>query len=179
MMKKYVTPRSIALFALFSALVTVATLVIRIPIPATKGYFNLGDTLIFLTASLLGPVFGLVCGGVGSALADVIGGYVHFAPWTLVIKGIEGLFAGLLIGWLKPNYEKKGFALFILLVSFIFAALWMVVGYFFAEYIIYAFSFAPALAELPFNLLQGGISAVLAAIITPLLIHALKGRLEV
>ena len=181
MKKDYLAPRSIALFALFSALIAITTLIVRIPIPATKGYFNLGDTLIFISAALLGPVFGAVCGGFGSALADVIGGYIQYAPWTFVIKGIEGLIAGILISWLMPDFVKgkMGRGIFLLVISFTVAALWMVTGYFFAEYVIYAFSFAPPLAELPFNLAQGGISAAFAALITPALHRVLKDRLKI
>ena len=169
--------RALALMALFSALVTVATLVIRIPIPITKGYFNLGDTLIFIAAALLGPVYGLVAGGVGSALADVIGGYVHFAPWTLVIKGIEGLIAGALLRLVRVDPEKVGRAMAILAGMFLIAALWMVIGYFSAEYVIYAFDITPALAELPFNILQGVLSALTATVVCPFLLRGLDERL--
>ena len=40
-----------------------------------------------------GPLPALVAGGLGSALADLLTGYAHWAPWTLVIKGIEGWIA--------------------------------------------------------------------------------------
>ena len=169
--------RTLALMALFSALVTVATLVIRIPIPITKGYFNLGDTVIFIAAALLGPIYGLVCGGVGSALADVIGGYAHFAPWTLVIKGIEGLIAGALLRLVRIDPERIVRAMTILAGMFLIAGAWMVLGYFCAEYVIYAFDITPALAELPFNVLQGGISALTATVVCPFLLKGLDERL--
>lgn len=170
--------RALALMALFSALVTVATLVIRIPIPITKGYFNLGDTVIFIAAALLGPIYGLVAGGVGSALADVIGGYAHFAPWTLVIKGIEGLIAGALLRLVRVDPEKIVQAMVILAGMFLIAGMWMVVGYFCAEYVIYALDITPALAELPFNILQGGFSTLAATIMCPFLMRGLDERLN-
>lgn len=80
------------------AVVAVVTLIVRIPVPATQGYINLGDAAIIVCALLWGPRSGGVAGGVGSALADVMGGYAHWAPFTLVIKGIEGLLVGLLGG---------------------------------------------------------------------------------
>ncbi|MBN1883072.1 MAG: ECF transporter S component [Deltaproteobacteria bacterium] len=170
--------RALALMALFSALVTVATLVIRIPIPITKGYFNLGDTLIFIAAALLGPVYGLVAGGVGSALADVIGGYVHFSPWTLVIKGLEGFIAGALLRLFRVDPERIVRAMAIFAGVFLIAGLWMVIGYFSAEYVIYACDITPALAELPFNILQGGLSALAATVICPFLMRGLDERLN-
>jgi len=169
--------RTLALMSLFSALVAVATLVIRIPIPITKGYFNLGDTVIFIAAALLGPVFGLVAGGIGSALGDIIGGYAHFAPWTLIIKGIEGLIAGALVRLIKIDPEKTARAVPLLFCMFLVAGAWMVIGYFCAEYVIYAFDIAPPLAELPFNMLQAGLSALAATVMCPFLIKGLDERL--
>jgi len=82
--------------ALGIALVALATMSIQIPVPQTRGYINLGDTVIFVFAMLFGARIGALAGGVGSALADLLTGYAHWAPFTLVIKGIEGLLVGLL-----------------------------------------------------------------------------------
>ena len=71
-------------------------MVIRIPVPRTGGYINLGGSAIYVSALLFGPTYGLVVGGIGSALADFIGGYAVFAPFTLIIKGIEGLVVGII-----------------------------------------------------------------------------------
>ncbi len=170
--------RTLALLALFSALVTVTTMMVRIPIVATKGYFNLGDSLIFIAAALFGPLFGMIAGGVGSALADLFGGYIHFAPWTLFIKGIEGWAAGFLIHLFKTKpWTMKGIVVSIF--SFVLAAAWMIAGYFGAEYIIYGLDFAPPLAELPFNVAQGGISAAIAVVLVPIIALALPKRVDI
>jgi uncharacterized membrane protein len=171
----YLSAGRISLLALFCALVVIATIVIRLPIPATGGYFNLGDTIIFIASVLIGPVFGMIAGGVGSALADVIGGFFQFAPWTFVIKGIEGLIAGLLVKAIGSDLKTgKGTAL--CFVSFVIAGVWMVAGYFGAEYVIFGLDWAPPLAELPFNLAQGGMSAAIAGILTPILVRAFGQR---
>ncbi len=172
----YLSPKQISLLALFCALVVIATLVIRVPIPATGGYFNLGDTIIFIASILLGPVFGMIAGGVGSALADVIGGFFQYAPWTLVIKGIEGLFAGLLVRALRADPKTMPGTL-LAFGSFIVAGLWMTAGYFGAEYVMYGLDWAPPTAELPFNLVQAGVSAVIAGILAPILARAFGERL--
>ena len=78
----------LVLAALFAALTFVATNIIRVPIPATDGYINLGDCVVLLGAFLLGPVYGAAAGGIGSALADILSGYAVFAPGTFVICGI-------------------------------------------------------------------------------------------
>ncbi|MGH2436917.1 MAG: ECF transporter S component, partial [bacterium] len=90
--------RELTVLALLIALTTAATMVIRIPVPATQGYLNLGDSMVYVSALLFGPLAGLVAGGIGSALADWLGGYAQFALYTLVIKGLEGLLVGL-IAW--------------------------------------------------------------------------------
>lgn len=177
MNKKFLTPRTMALLALFCALVVDATIIFRIPIPATGGYFNLGDTIIFMAGALFGPLFGMIVGGLGSAVADVLGGFAQFAPWTLVIKGIEGLIAGLLIKTVRADLKTGRGAVFCF-IFFVLAGAWMVAGYFGAEYVIFTFDWAPPLAELPFNLVQGGISAVVAAILTPLIYRVLEKRLS-
>ena len=90
--------RTTTLFALLIALTTVATMVVQIPTPPTQGYINVGDSMIYVSALLFGPLAGLLAGGIGSALADWLTGYGQFAPYTLVIKGLEGLVVGL-IAW--------------------------------------------------------------------------------
>ncbi|WFO75338.1 ECF transporter S component [Desulfurococcaceae archaeon MEX13E-LK6-19] len=86
--------------AVFTALVFVATAMIAIETPATKGFFNFGETMVYTTALLtMDPIVAAFAGGVGSMLADVYLGYGHYAPGTLVIKGIEGLLAVTLINF--------------------------------------------------------------------------------
>ena len=65
--------------ALFTALTTVATLVIQVPSPMS-GYVNLGDAMVLLSAWILGPVYGTAAAGIGSMLADLLSGYAYYAP---------------------------------------------------------------------------------------------------
>lgn len=85
--------RKIANAAVFSALVFVATFIIRVTIPATGGYFNVGESMIYVAALLFGPVVGGVAGGVGASLVDAVG-YAIFVPGTFVIKLVEGAIVG-------------------------------------------------------------------------------------
>lgn len=87
--------RLLAAAALFAALDCVSTTVIKVPSP-TGGYMNLGDAAVLLGAYCLGPVYGAAAGGVGPALADLLGGYPMYVPGTLVIKAVMALTAGLL-----------------------------------------------------------------------------------
>jgi hypothetical protein len=62
--------------------------------------------------------------------------------------------------------------------SFVIAGLWMAAGYFGAEYVIFGLDWAPPTAELPFNLAQAGISALIAGLLAPILTRAFEGRLS-
>ncbi len=86
--------KKLAFMGLFSALLVVATVVLRFPVPTFNLYFNLGEAIIYLIALLYGAVHGAIVGGVGSALADIIGGYPVWAPITFIIKGLEGYIVG-------------------------------------------------------------------------------------
>jgi len=86
----------LSLAAVFTALVFVATTVFSVYVPQTRGFFNIGEIMVFATALLLGPLVGAFAGGVGSMLADLFLGYWYYAPATLVIKACEGEVVGLL-----------------------------------------------------------------------------------
>jgi len=62
--------------------------------------------MVCITALLFGPIVGGNAGGLGSMLADLILGYAHYAPATLVIKGFEGLVVGFL-GSRTPKVSQK------------------------------------------------------------------------
>jgi uncharacterized membrane protein len=73
--------KSIIYAGMMIALVFVATYVIKIPIPFTQGYIHAGDAMIFLSAILFGPLIGGLAGGIGSAMADLFGGYAIWATF--------------------------------------------------------------------------------------------------
>jgi uncharacterized membrane protein len=94
---------------IMTALVFVATYSIKIPVPFTNGYIHPGDGMVFLSAVVLGWKYGAFAAGVGSMLADIIGGYPHWAVPTLVIKTIMALFIGLAMH-LRSKASKALFA---------------------------------------------------------------------
>lgn len=85
----------LAMIVMFTCLVAVTTTMIRIPIPATTGYFNIGDIFIVAAGLLLGPVAGLTVGAIGAGAADAIG-YPQFILATMATKGLEGFLVGAL-----------------------------------------------------------------------------------
>ena len=88
--------RDIPLYAAYTGLVAVATLIFTIFVPATRGYFNVGESAVYAVALLAGARAGAFAGGVGSMIADIVMGYYIFAPATLLIKGAEGGLLGFL-----------------------------------------------------------------------------------
>ncbi|MCD6348297.1 MAG: ECF transporter S component [Candidatus Korarchaeota archaeon] len=151
----------VATIGVMAALTTVATIIIQIPTPATQGYINLGDTMVMLSGTLFGTLVGSLAGGIGSALADLITGYGHWAPFTLVIKGIEGYIAGL----------AKGRGKLSTLIILIIAGAEMVTGYFLVE--MWMYGLGGALAEVLGNSFQAASGIVFAYILTPVVRRAL------
>ena len=152
------------------ALVFVATFSFQLPILATGGYFNFGDIAIFILALTFGPVVGGISGSIGSSLSDLLGGFGIFAPFTLVIKGLEGLLAGLISHRRFAGSTVKGWSVSSVL-GWVIGSVAMVGGYFLAESFFIALLFgssqdtgiAAASAEVPFNILQvvsGGIVGI-------------------
>lgn len=146
------------LLGVFAALIAVVTM-ISLPIPGNHGYIHLGDGIILLSAMVLGPA-GAVAAGVGSALADIMLGYVVYAPVSFAIKFLMGLVVGLF-------YRRKGgvFSYVMNIVFFILAELIMVAGYFTYECILY--SFASALAGVPANAIQACSGIIIGAVFAP------------
>lgn len=159
--------KKLALTALMAALTAVLTLA-SVPLPG-GGYYNFGDVAIFIAAAALGPVAGAFAGGLGGALGDLILGYTFYAPFTLVIKALEGLIAGLLFQAFKSAFIKDGGrvkkAVFSA-VSNVVGGLMMAAGYFLAEGLLLAEGkWQGGLVNLPWNILQGALSAVVAAVV--------------
>lgn len=94
--EKALSPFNLAVTAVFTALVCIVTMIFSIYVPGTKGFFNIGESMVFLSALLFGSFVGAVAGGVGSMLADLLLGYPHYAPATLIIKACEGAVVGAL-----------------------------------------------------------------------------------
>ena len=154
-MKKQV--KQIVMTALFMALCCTATMVIHVPSP-TQGFVNLGDCMVLLSGWLLGPWYGMAAAGVGSAMADVLLSYAHYAPGTLAIKLAMAVLAGLLV----QKHPRKTAAR---LLGGVGAECVMVAGYFGYASLLLGRGLGAA-ASIPGNLVQGvfSLAAALALI---------------
>ena len=162
---KFLSPRSVSLYGVLIALTAAVTMLVAIPFPPTRGFFNLGDSVVFFTAFTFGVRAGGICGGIGSAAADVLLGYGYFAPITLVTKGAEGLVAGLVGG----RQTKKTWALGLGVAA---GGVCMVTGYFLGEWVYYGLG--PAIAEIPVNITQVAVGGTVGIAISYLVMRFLQ-----
>ncbi len=159
---------NLTLCGVFAALIFVLTFAIAIP-NGLGGYINLGDGLIIFAGAYLGGPFGFIAAAVGSSLADLAAAYAVFAPATFVIKGLMGLFAGMIL-YNKPKTVTKT-AVTALLCEAVMAA-----GYFVFE--IFLYGLGTASAELLFNTVQSAAGIIFAVflILTAEKLHIFKRR---
>ncbi|WP_367341671.1 ECF transporter S component [Limosilactobacillus sp.] len=139
--------------ALLLAITVVLGRIFLIPIPMTRGNINLCDAPILLASMLLGPISGLVVGGFGGLLLDLISGYSQYMIFSFISHGLEGFLAG----WIIKRSGKKKIALLVGVVI-------MVIGYFFADWIL-SKSIITGFWSIGTNLLQGIVGAVVAWIV--------------
>ena len=153
------TAKKLAVDALAIALVCVATMVIQIPIPL--GYMHLGNCCILLVSVYFGNVTGMLAGGVGSCLADLLSGYPQWILPTLIIKGIMGLVIALIA--YRRDEEIRMFRARTLLGAAAGIVI-MIAGYTAAGCILYG-SVASGLAQIPGLTTEGAIGLILFYVI--------------
>ncbi len=173
--------RILVIAALLAALTYIATTVIKIPTP-TLGYVHIGDGLVLLSGLMLGPVTGGLAAGIGSMLADLLGGYAVWAPGTFLIKAATAMTAALVFKALyKPSENKtRPYLLPKAVAAGIAGEAVMILGYFIynifiitvvnagSESITLSAAIAESLAEIPFNVMQAVTGITLMAILLPL-----------
>lgn len=156
--------RRLTLAAIFAALICVATMVIQIPSPMS-GYVNLGDAFVLLAAFLLSFPYGAAAAGIGSALADVFTGYLHYAPGTFVIKGGMAIAAGLIYSLCR---RKKIPTAVSAVLAGVTAEAIMVLGYFLYAWLLLGKGLAAA-SSIPGNVVQGIVGCTAAVLLSVVL----------
>ena len=153
--------------ALLTALTFVGTMIIQIP-TGTNGYIHIGDCFVILCGYILGPLWGFLAAGVGSALTDVATSYFFWAPGTFIIKGAMATIAYFLVKSVSCASKKRTLLPFIL--ASVVAELFMVAGYF-----VYAATILgeglPAALSIPANLVQGVAGAVISTLLAEIFVH--------
>lgn len=146
---KNLSARSIAYLALFIAVVAFATYFIKIP-GLNTSYYNLGEVFIFIIALVFGKRAGLIAGALGSALIDLLVAPI-WAPFTLIIKGLEGWLVGLL-----AENGKIGSRI----IGVVVGGHVMIIGYALAVWLLY--DWPAVLPEIGGNYGQAAVGAIIA-----------------
>lgn len=135
---------------------------IRLPLMGSGGLIHLGNVPLLLAAFVYGKKSGAIAGAIGMCLFDLISGWTLWAPFTFVIVGTMGFVAGLI------SEKVPGKKIFVHTLAVVLAMIIKVVGYYFAEVIIYGNWIAP------FGSIVGNIMQVLIA---GIIIIPIVGRL--
>lgn len=141
--------KKLTLTALAIALVCVTTAYTHIPIPL--GYMHLGNVCILLCSFLFPAEIGLLAGGVGSALSDLLTGFPQWIIPTLIIKSLMGYAVS------KIAHNKTGSARMLTVrtaVAAVTGILIMIAGYFIAGILLYD-GVAASLPQIPGLSLEG------------------------
>lgn len=165
--------KRIVMTALFASLACVGTMVIRIPTPGTGGYIHPGDAIVILSGVFLGPVYGFLAAGIGSAMSDLLGGYFIYVPITFFVKGAVALFSGLIYA---KSIEKGKSRFAAVLYGGVADIFLVVLGYGIPESFIYGT--AGALASAIPNAVQGASGLVLAAVLYPVLYKIFRRHVQ-
>ncbi len=164
-MKK--TTSNLTMIGLFMALICIATMFFKIPIP--YGYAHLGNGFIFLAALFTGNVGAMLAAGLGSALADVLGGWYTWVIPTLLIKSVMGLVTAMI---LPRPFRIKSFRT---LLAVLAGAGVMITGYTVAGSIIYG-SVAAGVTQIPGLAAENAVGIILFYVIGSRLQKANVGK---
>lgn len=158
-----INTKKLTITAMFAALACVATMIIRIPTIGTGGYIHLGDAIVVLCGIFLGPFYGGLAAGIGSAMADLIGGYFNYVPITFIIKGLIAV----VVYVVYSHLPKAVIPPVKCAICGIFSTLMVAFGYLFFEYFMYG---SGAFASVPANLIQGLSGLIISTILLPVML---------
>lgn len=95
--------KDITVVGLMAALVFICTYTIKFP--SIYGYSHMGDVMIFLSVMLIGYKKAAFAGGLGAALADLLGGYTLWILPTFFIKFVMATVMGVLMAKAFPKLK--------------------------------------------------------------------------
>ena len=173
--KNKIDTKTVITASLMAALTCVGTMIIKIPTP-TNGYIHPGDGFVLLSGLLLGPFWGSLAAGIGSALSDLIGGYFIYVPATFIIKALTALVGYISYKALTKLLKTKT-NLPQLIISGIAGEAVMVAGYFLFEIFMLAVvnntsisaGIVASLAGILPNVIQGVFGVIISTVLHPLL----------
>lgn len=96
--------RKLIFYSLFTAIIFISTYSIKFPTPF--GFAHVGNISILFISITYGPYLSMFSGAIGTMLADILGGYFIWAPFSLFIHGLQGYITGKLANVTSSFYEK-------------------------------------------------------------------------
>lgn len=152
--------------ALLTALVLICTLILKVPV-GPDCYIHLGDAVILLAVILLPRGYACFAGAVGATLADLMGGFAFWAPWTFAVKLLFILVFGFFLDRSRKNASEKTLlgVPVIELIGLVVSGIVAVVGYFLSEYMLFG-NWIPAATCIPFNIIQVTVAAIIAELLS-------------
>lgn len=157
-MEKF-TVKEITKSAAMAAIVFILTYTFKIPF--ADGYTHLGDCAILTGVLVLGRKKGALSGGIGAAMADLIGGYPQWIIPTFIIKFLMAFVMGLII----EKYMPK--AKFNYVLGAVSGGILQIIGYTSVKIIYYGF--AQAMVMTPTLLIQTGAGIIITFVFVSLL----------
>lgn len=153
------TTKTIVQTALLVALVFLSTsfINIRLPFLSNGGLVHLGTAMLYIVAIVFGKKKGAIAGSFGMAIFDLVSGWALWAPFTFVIRAIMGYMVGV-IAW---SGNKEGNNIITNIVAMILSGVWMIIGYYITEVILYGNWVAP-ITSIPGDITQVIVGLILA-----------------
>jgi len=177
------TVLKICVVAMMAALVAVGSNIpnIQIPSPLGTNRFHLGNVMCALSGLLLGPWWGGLASGLGSALYDLLFDPTRFTefPITFVTKGVYGLVAGAVFFKVfkgRSNYVNELVASALAAASYI--AIYLAKSFFYSGLLVKGLSADAAwlatLGKIPSSAFNGIVAVIFAPLLGVALHKALK-----
>ncbi|MFJ7735627.1 ECF transporter S component [Lysinibacillus sp. NPDC097287] len=158
----YTKPRTktfdLVITAILAALVFVATMFINLKLPFGQGgLIHLGTAMLFITAILFGPKKGALAGAIGMGLFDIVGGWLIWAPTTIISRALQGFIVGK-IAW---SIGHRGDHIGLNILGAVVSMPVMIAVYYIGQAIMFKSWIAP-MASIPGDVIQNVVGLLIA-----------------
>ncbi len=180
--KSALSTKTMVLTALLAALTVVGSS-LRITLPLDIGgenaSFHLGNILCALSGILLGPGFGALAAGLGSALYDMLNPlYISEAWITFLMKGAYGLCTGLVIRGMRSRWGYPRAIAATAAGALVYAGIYLAKSYWYSGIFLKALTPEAATLSLIGKLPATAFNAAVAVVFAPVLAVSIRRALE-
>lgn len=155
--KSKINVKLISLTAMFAAVVTITTAFIKIG--DGSGYTHPGDSMVYLSATILPGPYGIIASSIGGFFADLLAGYPQWAFITAIIKALNAVPFVICRHFLKKLGKDNKIINIPVLLMIIPTTLVTVFGYFLGNILLISWEYA--VAGLLTWYIQPGVGAIL------------------